>query len=160
MYLHAAAKFNISIRHRFLEKGHTWNAADNVHSLIERKVKPHDIYSPEEYYEKIAAAKRKASPIEVIKVTQDMIYEWKNDLVPKLNLDKNTAGVAVPWTRLREISVEGAYEHEMKYKVNLNDPGVLVSTKPVGKPVNLKNFKPKNAYRNLIPLSKAKFDDL
>lgn len=160
MYLYAAAKFGISITHRFLEKGHTWNAADNVHSLIERKVKPHDIYSPDEYYEKIAAAKRKAVPIQVIKVTQNMIYEWKNDLVPKLNLDKNVDGAAIPWTRLRQISVGNSCEHEFKYKVNLNDPGVTVSTKGVGRPVNLKSFEPKKAYNALIPLSKAKYNDL
>ncbi|KAE8743411.1 hypothetical protein FOCC_FOCC010982 [Frankliniella occidentalis] len=153
MYLHAAAKFKIHTRHRFLEKGHTWNAADNVHSLIERRVKNHDIYSPQEYYEKIAIAKRnKKNPIQVIEVQQGVIFDWKDDLASKLNLD-------IPWTKIREISV-GETEHELKYRIQLNEENNSHSSKGVGRPVNLSNFVPKLVFSGPRPISKAKYKDL
>ncbi|KAK3907134.1 Pleckstrin homology domain-containing family H member 1 [Frankliniella fusca] len=155
MYLHAAAKFNIHIRHRFLEKGHTWNAADNVHSLIERRVKNIDIYSPQEYYEKISTAKRnKKTPIQVIEVKQDMIFDWKEDLAEKLNLD-------IPWTKVREISVGAGTDHELKYRIQLDEESKAHSSKRIGRPVNLSNFVPKLVYTSgPRPISKAKYKDL
>lgn len=158
--LHAAAKFDISIRLRFLEKGHTYNSADNVHSLIERKTRPRNIYSPEQWYQAIASCKRKSPPIKVIKVNQDDIWDWK-DLAEKLNLNKDNEGNSIPWRNIRELLVDGANPHELKFKVFLDDliPKV-VCTKKVGRPVNLRDFQPTKAYSGPLPIAKLKFQDL
>uniref|UniRef100_A0A6P7G4Q1 Uncharacterized protein LOC114337629 n=1 Tax=Diabrotica virgifera virgifera TaxID=50390 RepID=A0A6P7G4Q1_DIAVI len=49
LYVYAAKKFSISITHRFLEKGHTQNEGDSVHSVIERASETKMIYTPDEW---------------------------------------------------------------------------------------------------------------
>lgn len=41
---------NITITHRFLEKGHTQNEADSVHATIEKAKKGQTIYVPSQWY--------------------------------------------------------------------------------------------------------------
>lgn len=158
----AAAKFNITITLRFLEKGHTWNSADTVHSAIEIKTKPHNIYSPREWFDRIAKAKRKVKPMKIIEVTQEMIKDWKS-LIPMLQLEKNVDRQKIPWQAIREFKFgSGDDNHSFCYRVLLHDeaPSFTVSTKNVGRPVNLAAFEPQRAYENLLPISQAKYADL
>lgn len=160
LFLHAANKFNIRIVHRFLEKGHTYNAADTVHSLIERKTKLYDIYTPQQWYDRINTAKRsEAHPITVIKVEQSMIFAWK-DLLEKLNLDKDVFGRVVSWTKIREISIICSSSSEIKFKINFDDTPSVISTRKIGRPVNFQTYEPELAFRGLLPIAKAKFQDL
>lgn len=39
MYVYASCKFNVDIKHSFLEVGHTQNEGDSVHATIERHAK-------------------------------------------------------------------------------------------------------------------------
>ena len=159
--LHAAAKFNITIRHRYLEKGHTYNAADTVHSLIERKARPLNIYTPDQWYEVIATAKRSVNnPIKVVKVDNTMISDWK-DMASKLNLDKDVEGKPIPWQKLREISYDGNTPYEVKFKLNLDElTPTTVDVKTVGRPVNIKEFKPNQDRDGPRPISQKKLKDL
>lgn len=51
MYIRALQKYKLDkIEHFFLESGHTQNENDSVHSLIERKTKHFEIYSPQQWY--------------------------------------------------------------------------------------------------------------
>lgn len=47
--VYAARKFGVTIIHRFLEKGHTQNEGESVHSVIERTGEHRLIYTPEEW---------------------------------------------------------------------------------------------------------------
>lgn len=46
LYIYAAKKFNIYITHRFLQKGHTQNEGDSIHSVIKRASQTKTIYTP------------------------------------------------------------------------------------------------------------------
>lgn len=134
-FLYAASKFNVKIVHTFLEKGHTFNAADTVHSLIERKTRQLQLFTPSMWYDSIEAAKRlKQHPIVLIKVNQEIIFDWK-DLSDKLNLDNDVNKSHIPWTKIRQISVAGSIPHEFQFIVNFDDNPITVSTKGAGRPV-------------------------
>lgn len=47
--LYASVKFELTIIHNYLEKGHTQMEVDSAHSLIERRLKNRDIYLPTDY---------------------------------------------------------------------------------------------------------------
>lgn len=49
LYVYAAKKFNVSKYRRFLEKGHTQNEGNSIHSVIERASKSKIIYTAEEW---------------------------------------------------------------------------------------------------------------
>ncbi|KAK3917836.1 Mitochondrial intermediate peptidase 1 [Frankliniella fusca] len=160
LYAYAAAKYNITITHTFLEKGHTYNAADTVHSLIEKKTRPLQIFSPQQWYQNIATSKRaKSHPLRLVEVDQDMIFQW-NDLSSKLQLEKDSLRRAIPWRSVRQISATGSEIHELKFKTDFSEEPRIVSTKGVGKPVNFSTFKLEKVYNGPLPISKLKHADL
>ena len=113
--LHVAAKNDIKIRHRYLEKGHTYNGAGTTYSLTERKARPREIYTPEQWYDIIATSKRsKTNPINVVRVDRTMVLDWKS-LAEKLNLDKDVDGKPIPWQKLQEITYDGSSPYELSF---------------------------------------------
>ncbi|XP_073956599.1 uncharacterized protein [Choristoneura fumiferana] len=71
LYVFAAKKFNVSITHRFLQKGHTQNEGDSVHSVIERTSQPKAIYTPDEWRLLARWAKNEGEPYSVRNVTNN-----------------------------------------------------------------------------------------
>ena len=57
MYLYASAKFNVNIKHTFLEVGHTQHEGDSVHARIERYVAGRKFDCPDEWISVISEAK-------------------------------------------------------------------------------------------------------
>lgn len=162
MYVLAAARFNVEIRHVFLEKGHTQNEGDSMHSVIERKCNGHDIYSVHQWISLIKTAKRsKTNPYKVVEVNQDMVFDFK-DLVSKQNWDKDVNKVTVPWSKIRMVSSTGSDPGMLRYHLTLDGEGSLLSTKSksAGRPVNLETFALKKAYTDLLPITDVKYRDL
>lgn len=62
LYVYAAKKFNICVTHRFLQKGHTQNEGDGVHSVIERASHTKTIYTPHEWRLLLRWAKNEGEP--------------------------------------------------------------------------------------------------
>jgi hypothetical protein len=155
---------NVRVVLRYLEKGHSYNAADKVHSAIDRKTRKKDIYSPEEWYGCMETAKRsKTKPIKVIRVQQDMILDWK-ELSEKLNFLKDTEGNSVPFSKIREIVAESSKPMQLLFKLSLDDKtSRTISLKKVGKPVNFATYQLKkvmNDGHGPLPISKKKKEDL
>lgn len=71
-----------SITHKFLITGHSQNEGDNVHSVIEKKVrrylKSDPIYVPEQYISLIRTAKKTGTPYRVHELTYDDFYGLKH----------------------------------------------------------------------------------
>lgn len=88
MYAFAAKKFGVNIVHRFLEKGHTQNVGDSVHSVIERAGEHKVVYTPEEWKLLIRWAKTTDKPYQVRDITQDNVIDFKMLLSSK-NWEKN-----------------------------------------------------------------------
>ena len=84
MLAYASAKYNVTIRHNFLKTGHTQNEGDAVHAAIKRHAKGRKNFTPDEWCEVIRGAKIKNPKYVVIKVTYDMIFDFK-ELALKLN---------------------------------------------------------------------------
>ena len=161
VFVHAAVKYGVTITHRFLETGHSYNAADNCHSLIERKTKPHDIYVPSQWYDLMRKAKRnKVNTMNVIEVTQKDIFDIKK-LADKMNLMKDVTGKNVPWSKIREVSVHKDSPRVLKFRLSLNeDTTITMNTRSVGHPVNFENYNFSFAYDAPLKISYAKKKDL
>ena len=146
---------------KYLEKGHTYNAADTVHSLIESKTRRLNIYSPREWYEKISSAKRsKQHPIQLVIVEQDIIFDWK-DLAEKIHLDKDESGKAIPWSKIRQITATSSSPQKFTFKVNFDaEQPTSVSTRNVGRPVKFTTYTLKKLYAGPLPIAVAKLKDL
>lgn len=83
LYIYAASKYNVTISHRFLEKGHTQNEVDSVHALIERKAENKFIYTPDEWRLLIRWAKSSGEPYVVRNMSQENFYDFKSQVVDK-----------------------------------------------------------------------------
>lgn len=95
IYVFASVKYKVTIKHRFLEKGHTQNEGDSIHAAVERKSKGLEIYTPEQWCEIIKTSKQRGEAYQVIKVTRDMIFDFK-DLVKNQNWRIDTHKRIVP----------------------------------------------------------------
>ena len=53
------------LEYGFLEKGHTQNENDTVHSVITNSVKKVTLYTPEQWYQGVRMARNKPKPFNV-----------------------------------------------------------------------------------------------
>lgn len=84
MYMYCLSKYNIRITHNFLEKSHTQNEGDSVHSTIKRA------YVPEQWCTIARLACRKHI-YKVVEISQQDFVDLKKLLTTK-NWDKDTMG--------------------------------------------------------------------
>lgn len=157
MYAFAAGKFGVKITHRFLERGHTQNEGDCVHSVIERASAQKTIYTPEEWKVLIGWAKTTDKPYQVRDVTQEDVFDFK-ELLGNKNWTKNSTGQSVAWSKIREVVIEDS--NNIFYKYSLDDDAM---TLVIGKKTRNRgdaNIILKKAHSQPIPLSNEKFKDL
>lgn len=122
MYMYASKTFNIDVCHRFLEKGHTHNEADSVHSLIERTAKNKLIYVSDEWYTLVRWAKQNRPPYEVIEVDNDFVLNFKAMLNTKYWL-KDTNEEKICWNKIRELKVRTEQPDVVQSKYDLFEEG-------------------------------------
>jgi len=73
MYFHAVKTFNVDrICHYYLEKGHTENEGDSMHSTIESAAKSVNIFSPFQWYTVASTAKKSGEKYKVIEMEGQM----------------------------------------------------------------------------------------
>lgn len=88
MFAYASKSFNLEIVHRFLEKGHTQNAGDSMHAVIENaKKRQSTIYSPDQWVMLIRIAKVTGKPYIVKEMSQNDFYNFAN-IVKRQNWKK------------------------------------------------------------------------
>ena len=112
----------------FLQKGHTENENDSVHSVIERATKHAVIYSPEQWYSDVRTARKSKTPHHVEELTHAQLIDYKtmSNSVKNQNIDDE--GNKVKWSSARQFLVYGT------------DPQALYLTYEYGgaeKPVDL-----------------------
>uniref|UniRef100_A0A2H1VXX2 SFRICE_029026 n=1 Tax=Spodoptera frugiperda TaxID=7108 RepID=A0A2H1VXX2_SPOFR len=162
LYLFVAKKFGVTVTHRFLEKGHTQNEGDSVHSTIERACRHKSIWVPEEWYCLARWAKSEGTPYIVKEIKQEEIFDFKTLLANK-NWTKNTANQKVMWTTIREIKVNAEQFDRIEYKYDFDDEPKTIIVIRAGKrnQQRLANeFDLKRAYDGHLPISKDKYKDL
>lgn len=165
MLVYASAKYNITIRHNFLESGHTQNEGDAVHAAIERHAKGRKIYTPDEWCEIIRGAKIKNPKYEVIRVSYGMIYDFKQ-LSLNLNWNKviikkgRKSSEAIGVSKWKQVMVVSGSENQLKYKKAYEDNYETLITRIDKNHVNVKKYTLKKAYTAVQGIKKAKIKDL
>lgn len=157
MYAHAAKEFGVTITHSFLEKGHTQNEGDSVHSVIERAAEHITIYTPDEWKLLVRWAKVAGDSYEVIDVNQSLVFNFKDQLKNK-NWVKNIANNKVTWTGIKEVCVEESQSNKIRYKYAFCDDYMTLVLRKETR--NCKNPILYKAYMDPIPISNDKFKDL
>lgn len=116
MYNYLYQKYNVPIRHTYLEKGHTQSEGDSVHSVIEKAARSVPIYTPEQWYTLVRTAKRK-KPYKVIELDQESIIDLK-DLEKKttINWEKDEDNEKNYLNKIIEFNP--AYPNTMLFKLN------------------------------------------
>lgn len=159
-YMYVAKKYNLSITHRFLEKGHTQNEGDSVHSLVERTSKTRIIYTPDEWRALVRWAKTDDNPYRVKNMEQKDFFDFKNKFNNKLWV-KNSKNEKILWNQIKEVHVHKNEPNKLYYKYDLNESDAydcLVVGSSTRNSSSLPNLTPIS--NTLFKISKDKYNDL
>ena len=100
--------FNLDkLTHTFLEKGHTETENDAVHATIERKTKRIEIYTPEQWYAAVRAARVSKQPYIVCEMTGADFIDFKKMAAKANNITLDDQGTKVPWSKVVQLSSTG-----------------------------------------------------
>lgn len=160
-YLLAAKEFDVTITHRFMEKGHTQNEGDSVHALIERESEQRLIYVPDEWYCLVRWAKREGIPYNVTEMTLGDFYNFK-DLLANKNWVKDVTNEKMKWTQIREVKVTSNIFDRIEFKYNFDEePKTLVVLRSTKRNTQrTDDFKISPAYDGPVLLPHGKYKDL
>lgn len=152
MYNMASLKFNITIKHSYLEKGHTQMECDSIHSLIERRCKNETIFTPSDWYNRIRTAKVTLPRYVVCEMTQDIIYDFA--LVAK---EQDVS--KIPKSKVRQIIIQN---NNAVFKKDFDGPEVQVCmvSRKRGRPMNWVSYAPPVKYSRRIFPKKEQLKDL
>jgi hypothetical protein len=163
LYMLAAKEFNVTITHRFLEKGHTQNEGDSVHSVIERACSRKMIYVPEEWYCLVRWAKSEGDPYIVHEMQTKEFYNVK-ELLKNKNWINNTLNERVKWKLLREVKVSKEQFDRIEYKYEFSQPSKTIVVLRCAGRTNTQRFGREfhlvNSYNGPLPISYDKHKDL
>ncbi|CAG9793806.1 unnamed protein product [Diatraea saccharalis] len=159
MFLFAAKKFNVSITHHFLEKGHTQNEGDSVHALIERSARSKTIYTPEEWRLLTRWAKTEGEPYLVKNMEQEHFYNFKSTVNDK-HWNKTVNKQKILWTKIKEVFVDKSDPNKLYFKYDLNQEfyECLVFRSETRHSSVVPNLE--RAYSSPLKLPKLKYNDL
>ncbi|XP_052221583.1 uncharacterized protein LOC127838063 isoform X1 [Dreissena polymorpha] len=109
LYWYSIQKFGFeSIVHKFLEKGHTQNENDSMHSAIESSIKNVDVYTTSQYAVLIRSARRK-DPYTVCEMGPEDFFDFKDFSKSIKNLDKDSTGKKIAWREMRVVRFESHF---------------------------------------------------
>lgn len=153
MYLYASSKYNINIKHSFLEVGHTQNEGDSVHATIEKHARGRKIFNLSEWSNIIESAKF------------DMIFDFK-DLSAQMNWQQTVQNknklktVPLPISKLKQVSASHENPNQLLYKTSFESDFKILVTRKEKNHINVKKYLLKTAYTSCQGLSTAKLKDL
>ena len=149
------------IEYGFLEKGHTQNENDTVHSVITNSVKKVTLYTPEQWFHGVRMARTKPKPFNVKEMCLEDFFDFKNVAKSIKNFRLADDGSEVDWTILRHICVTKEDPNALLIKTEHDGPAVRVDlmrrkrrSNTPGENIPLLNLT------NVCGIPKAKKDDL
>lgn len=167
-YSWASKKLKIDISHKFLEKGHTQNEGDSMHSTIEKSRKHKTIYVPAQYYSLIRNSKVNGLTYNVCEMDQSDIFNFKN--FSNINFfTKNLKNETVQISKIREIFISKNEPNKLLYKYEFDEnfeeillycESTSTSKRPgrKRKPVNRDTID--LLYNDTRPITECKYIDL
>lgn len=155
-YVYVAQKFNITIKHTFLEKRHTQQEGDSVHALIERL-----IYIPLEWFSLERWATQDGKPYNVVEMKHHDFHNFK-ELLEGRNWSKNINRDTVHWNKIKEVRVcaEDPFKINYRYDLGNNDFLTIAINTNTRRRQKTGLVEVKPLYPNLLPIPRAKFNDL
>jgi len=110
MYFHAVKTLNVErICHYYLEKGHTENEGDSMHSTIEAAAKNVNIFSPMQWYTVAGTAKKSG--------TRYLVVEMEGQMKDFKGLsEKYTMGSKLRWADIKCLKVEKTHPNSLFVK--------------------------------------------
>lgn len=157
----------VDIHHKFLEKGHTQNEGDSMHSTIEKCRKNKTIYIPAQYYSLIRNAKISGSTYMVHEVEQNEIMDFKK-LSASNFFSKNTENEVFSISKVREIHISKDEPNKLFYKYDFDENFRKVilyydetsTTKRRGRKRKTNRDVIDPLYSQREPISECKYQDL
>ena len=151
-----------SVKHSFLEKGHTQNENDSIHSTIEGERKRSNfIYCPSQYYSLARCARKTKKSYVVTEMENDDFFDFKMSSKQLKNFTVDETGRKVQWGKIRQILIDRNRPHIMQFKYNHCESRYLELNffrrcrKKVFPALSLNPL-----YDEPLPISRAKYDDL
>ncbi|KAL4703105.1 hypothetical protein ACJJTC_018142 [Scirpophaga incertulas] len=155
-YMLLSQKYNITIKHTFLEQGHTQQEGDSVHALIERCAKNKCIYSPLEWFSLVRWAKEDGKPYTVVELNHTHFLDFKSTLSSK-NWTKSLGGDIVQWTKIKEVKVLPSEPMKLHFKYNLDESQYkTIVTKTNTRRRQQDHTDVPRLYNQVLPISKLK----
>lgn len=135
----------------FLLTGHTYMPVDSAHAMIENALKKTTIHAPSQWFTVFSTARQDPSPFEVERLMFNEFHRWDS------NGDKYFKGnLTGKISKVRIMTFKKDKPHSASYKTSMNAAAKSFE-------VDIQS-KAKVAllpcYRSLLPISKAKYDDL
>lgn len=174
-YLRAAKDFQVTITHKYFEKGHTQNEGDSVHALIERTAKNKMVYTPDQWFALIRWAKQDGNPYIVKEMGTSDFFDFKT-LLSGCNWKMNTDRERVFWSQIRQLEILPDESNKIDYKTNFCDHEfktiIVQNTLETPRTRRIRNRRENNlllaplsrpliqAYMGKLPIPQAKLQDL
>jgi len=115
-FLKALAETNINaIEHYYLEKGHTQNENDSVHSTVERAARKIPIYTPDQWCSVVRGAKKIGEPYVVHEMVPGSFSDFKALTDSYRNFTVNTCGEKVNWLKICRLRFVKSEPHTVLY---------------------------------------------
>lgn len=165
LYNYVTQKYSIKIQHTFLERGHTQSEGDSVHSVIEKAARNIPVYTPDQWYTLVRTSKRK-NPYVVIEMGQENIFDLKMlQQKTSLNWDKNETNEKVYWNQIKMVKTSPEDTNIIFYKDSYKDEPMfkkifILKRGRKSIQVNMKEIQLQQLYKELIPLTKKKYEHL
>jgi len=155
-----AAKFDVTIIHTYMEKGHTFNEGDSMHHSIEEATRYSDVFTPEEWYDFIIKAKPEKERFRLERMA-GQVFDF-HSLAEDIQVWQKKQG-GIKWKQVREFQVNptNPWEVDVRYDLSTETPPQKVKISKVkGRPINLKSYIPKKSTGGPLKLSLPKQSDL
>ena len=153
------------ITHNFLESGHSMMEVDSMHAAIEHEKKYIDTFTMHDLRTIFMSSRRK-NPYKVQSLDHSMFYFNFKTLAEKLISNKkkkkttDDSGDTMNWLLVKSLQYRRDDPHALHYRYNYEEQFKRVNLRGRGKPVSFEDVTPKQAYKKMLPISKAKKVDL
>ena len=163
MYSHLVRNNPIaSITHLFLEKGHTQNENDSVHSVIERRSRRIPIHTPDQWFQTVRVARAKQL-YKVVEMKRPDFVDFKPLGSKMKNFNDCTDGSRLDWRNIRVMHFDKDRPHKMMVKVDYDQEykciDFLYKCRAQTLP-DLGNTTLTTLRVNQVPISNKKYEDL
>ena len=111
----------VSITQKYLEKGHTFNEGDSIHSTVERASKYCKIYTTAQWAARVRSA-RPTKPYNVNELNLQDFFDFKELAEKFRNFDQNTEGEKVYWNSIRTLSFRSDAPDQFNCQTEFDGP--------------------------------------